>query len=159
MLDETGREREATPLAGLGAIDCDVHPRLPTSADLMPYFSDYWREQVPYRNIDRLELTSAPVSLAPYRRADAPGGNADAAALGRHLLGPLGLSAAILTLVNGTQALYDPYMMDAFCQATNRWLAADWLDRDPRLRAALVVPSRHPEAAAEEIRTLSVTST
>ncbi|MBF9033212.1 amidohydrolase family protein [Rhodobacterales bacterium HKCCE2091] len=138
------------PIAGLGAIDCDVHPRLPVTADLLPYFDAYWREQAPYRNIDRLELTGHPVSLPPYRREGAANGTAAEIASG--LLDPNGLSAAILTLVNGTQALYDPYMADAFCQATNRWLAAEYLDADPRLRAALVVPFQHPEAAAEEIR-------
>ena len=32
-----------------------------------------------------------------------------------------------------------------------RWIAAEWLDRDPRLRASIVVPVHSAELAAEEI--------
>ena len=39
----------------------------------------------------------------------------------------------------------------AFCKATNDWLAKEWLDRDPRLRASIVIPAESPELAAEEI--------
>lgn len=139
------------PIAGLGAIDCDVHPRSPLQADLMPFLDSYWRDMFPYRDINQLELTSYPTSTRAYRRAASEGAVEDAAGLARHHLDPLGLSAAILNVVNGTQAIYDPYMATALCQATNRWLAAEWLDRDPRLRAALLVPFQHPEEAAAEI--------
>jgi predicted TIM-barrel fold metal-dependent hydrolase len=36
--------------------------------------------------------------------------------------------------------------------AVNDWLVSEWLDRDPRLRASLVVPTRVPEMAAREIQ-------
>ena len=36
-------------------------------------------------------------------------------------------------------------------RAANDWLAAEWLDRDPRLRASIVVPYEDPPAAAAEI--------
>ena len=143
-------DRPATDLAALGAIDCDVHPRAPTQAEMMPFLEPYWRDQIPYRTVDRLELTSVPTSTRPFGGTGA--GNGDVAAMAANLLDPNGLSAAILTLVHGAQALFDPYMADAICRATNRWIAAEWLDRDPRLRAALLVPFQHPEAAVEEIR-------
>jgi uncharacterized protein len=139
------------PIAGLGAVDCDVHPRSPRRADLMPYLDSYWSEMFMSRSIDRLELTSYPESTAPYRH---PGGqevNADAASLARHHLDPLGLEAAILNVVSGIHAVYDPYLSTALCAAANRWLAEEWLARDRRLRASLLVPLLHPEAAVEEI--------
>ena len=34
----------------------------------------------------------------------------------------------------------------------NDWLVAEWLDREPRLRAALVVPIGQPAMAAVEVR-------
>jgi predicted TIM-barrel fold metal-dependent hydrolase len=39
----------------------------------------------------------------------------------------------------------------AFCRALNDWVKAEWLDRDPRLRASIVVPPHSAELAAEEI--------
>jgi uncharacterized protein len=33
----------------------------------------------------------------------------------------------------------------------NDWIAAEWLDREPRLRASIVVPMQNPELAVEEI--------
>ena len=139
-------------IAGLGAVDCDVHPRLPMRADLMPYLSDYWQDMFPYRAIDRMELVGYPVGTQPFNRPDCEGGNKDVLALAKAHLDPLDLSGAILNVVSGAQGFYDPYLQAAACEATNRWIAAEWLDRDPRLRASLLVPFRHPEAAVEEIR-------
>jgi predicted TIM-barrel fold metal-dependent hydrolase len=138
------------PIAGLGAIDCDVHPRSPRRQDLLPYVNDYWRDIFMSREIDHLELSGYPEYLRP-NRADAAAGNGDAVSLGKALLDPLKLDAAILNVVSGIHAVFDPYLAQVLCQATNRWLAAEWLDRDPRLRASLVVPFQHPEAAVAEI--------
>jgi predicted TIM-barrel fold metal-dependent hydrolase len=35
--------------------------------------------------------------------------------------------------------------------AVNNWMIAEWLEREPRLRGSIVVPSRVPEMAAQEI--------
>ena len=35
-------------------IDCDIHPALPSSAALLPYLDDHWKEQVTTRGIDGL---------------------------------------------------------------------------------------------------------
>ncbi len=139
------------PIAGLGAVDCDVHPRSPRRADLMPYLDSYWGEIFMSRSIDRLELTSYPVSTRPYRHASGEAVNAEAKALAAAHLDPLGLDAAILNVVSGIHAVYDPYLSTALCAATNRWLAEEWLAEDRRLRASLLVPFLHPEAAVEEI--------
>ena len=42
-------------------------------------------------------------------------------------------------------------MAAALARAVNEWLAREWLDRDPRLRASIVVPLRDPELAVAEI--------
>jgi len=39
----------------------------------------------------------------------------------------------------------------AMCRAVNDWIRAEWLDRDPRLRASIVVPPQDPALAVEEI--------
>jgi len=43
----------------------------------------------------------------------------------------------------------------ALCRGINNWLAAEWLDRDPRLRASIVVPVHSPDLAAEEIERMA----
>ena len=63
----------------------------------------------------------------------------------------LGASHAICNVLYGAQAVYDPYMASAFCKAINDWIAAEWLARDPRLRASIVVPMQAPDLAIEEI--------
>jgi len=150
MTTDVIERSETLGISGLGAIDCDVHPRLPTAADLAPYVDDYWREMFSYRNINRLELMSYPVSTLPYKRPGSDGATNDAAALGKALLDPLGLSGAILNVVSAAHGIYDPYMSTAICKATNRWLADQWLDKDPRLKASLLVPFNNiPEAVRE----------
>ena len=39
----------------------------------------------------------------------------------------------------------------AFCRALNDWLAAEWLDKDPRLRGSIVMPIQSVEQSVEEI--------
>jgi len=46
-------------------------------------------------------------------------------------------------------------MAAAFCRAINNWVAAEWLDRDPRLRASILVPVHSPDLAAREIERLA----
>jgi predicted TIM-barrel fold metal-dependent hydrolase len=137
-------------IATLGAIDCDVHPRAPRRADLLPYLDAYWREIFVSREIEHIDLMSYPEGARPRRHAQGP--VSDAADLAARLLDPLRLKAAILNVVSGSaHAFYDPYLAAAVCEATNRWLVAEWLDKDPRLRASLLVPFQHPEAAVAEI--------
>ena len=149
-LDQAG-----TPAATRGArIDCDVHPRLPRRLDLAPHAPKYWAEMFDYRAIDRQELMTYATSTLPLRPDD-PAVQADAAGLARAHLDPMGVDAAILNVLSGAHAAYDPYLATAMCEATNRWLAAEWLDRDPRLRASALVPFQNPEAAVAEIERLA----
>jgi predicted TIM-barrel fold metal-dependent hydrolase len=148
---ETLQRAPTLSMAGLAAIDCDVHPRLPMQADLAPFVEPYWREMFEYRNVNRLELMSYPVSTLPYKRPGYDGAANNVESLAQNLLDPLGLSAGILNVVSGVHGAYDPYMAAVLCQATNRWIASEWLDKDSRLRASLVVPFVHPEAAIKEI--------
>ena len=63
----------------------------------------------------------------------------------------LGASHAICNVLYGAQAVFDPYMAAAFCKAINDWIAAEWLSKDKRLRASIVVPMQAPDLAVEEI--------
>ncbi|MFN4099550.1 MAG: amidohydrolase family protein [Pararhodobacter sp.] len=138
-----------------GAIDTDVHPPLPRQADLLPYVDEYWQETFQSRDIDVLELMSVPERTKPYRRPDWVGGGDALAAMQKNLLDPLELGHAILNVVSGAHALFDPYLAQVVCRATNDWLADKWLDRDPRLRGSMLVPFQNVEAAVAEIERLA----
>ena len=49
------------------------------------------------------------------------------------------------------QAQFSEDLGVAFARAMNDWIAKEWLDRDPRLRASIVVPMQNPEIAVDEI--------
>src|ERR1700692_1524256 len=138
-------------------IDCDIHPAVGgTRTTLLPYLDDHWKEQVVSRAIDGLDLTSYPPSLPLSGRADwrpANGGKpgSDLEMVQRGAFDQLGSSHAICNVLYGAQAVYDPYMASAFCKAINDWIATEWLARDSRLRASIVVPMQAPDLAIEEI--------
>lgn len=143
-----------------GAIDCDFHPSVPSIQALMPYLEDHWREQVVIRGIDEMNTISYPLNSPLTCRADwRP--NASQGASGRpaasleavrtQLLDPFGVSVAIANCLYGIQLLFSEDMGAAFARALNSWMAAEWLDREPRLRASIVVPTQNVELAVDEI--------
>src|ERR1700732_5106704 len=137
-------------------IDCDIHPAVGgTRTTLLPYLDDHWKEQVVSRAIDGLDLTSYPPNMPLSGRADWRPANAkpgsDLAMVQRGAFDQLGASHAICNVLYGAQAVYDPYMAAAFCKAINDWIATEWLARDPRLRASIVIPLQAPDLAIEEI--------
>jgi hypothetical protein len=54
----------------------------------------------------------------------------------------------------GIQLVHNEYWAAAMARAVNDWQIAEWLEKEPRLRASIVVPTQNPEMAAEEIERL-----
>lgn len=142
-----------------GAIDCDVHLALPGTHVLLPYFNDYWREHITQRGLERDNLDTgayppgAPLSARPDWRgpdgASKPG--SDLGLLRTHCLDAFASRYAICNVLHGAQVVYSEDLSAALCRAVNDWVAREWLDREPRLRASIVVPVHSPELAAAEI--------
>ncbi|WFU17794.1 amidohydrolase family protein [Bradyrhizobium sp. CB3481] len=137
-------------------IDCDIHPAVGgTRTTLLPYLSDHWKEQVVSRAIDGLDLNSYPPNMPFTGRADwrptsgKPG--SDLKMVQRGAFDQLGSSHAICNVIYGAQAVFDSYMAADFCKAINDWIAAEWLAKDSRLSASIVVPMQAPDLAVEEI--------
>ena len=139
------------------AVDCDVHVSVPSVKALLPYLDSYWRQQFLTRGIDRISwnMTSdppnAPIMIRPDRRPAHGRPGSDFSILKDRHLDLFGPSAAIATCIYGGMALHSEDMAAVVCTAVNDWIAAEWLDRDPRLRASIVVPLNNPDLAAEEI--------
>ena len=138
-------------------IDCDVHITVPSMQPLLPYMDDYWRDHMTNRGTDKLNLTltTQPLGAPIMGRADwrtpgkAPG--SDLASLQRDALDAFGSRMAIAHCVHTGQVFYSEDMAAAVCRALNDYIAREWLDREPRLRAAIVVPAQSPDLAVQEI--------
>ena len=136
-------------------IDCDVHPTVPGMSALMPYLDNHWRETVVRRGVDDQTTISYPtVNPLTFRSdwKDETGRAATSVAmLAAQALDPFGTDLAICNCLYGAQAAFSEDMGVAIARAVNDWVAREWLDRDPRLRASIVVPQQNPEMAVDEI--------
>ena len=138
-----------------GGIDCDIHPAVPGIQALYPYLEENWREIAILRGIDDLQSLSYPLNSPLSARPDwRPAEGKAAATLERvraEALDPFRTAIAICNCLYGVQLFFSEDLGAAFARAVNTWLAREWLDRDDRLRASIVVPSQNAELAAEEI--------
>jgi predicted TIM-barrel fold metal-dependent hydrolase len=134
-------------------IDCDVHPTVPDIRALAPYLDEHWRDSVEQRGIPSLESISYPPNAPLTARPDWRGPKGLAATSPADLapVWRFGASAAILNCLYGVQLVFNEDMAAAFARALNDWLAREWLDRDPRLAASIVVPLQNIEFAVDEI--------
>lgn len=138
-----------------GAVDCDVHPPSPAMGELLPFMEDFWRDSIVARGITSLDSIAYPDAAPLTQRPDwrdangAPGGSPER--MRRDALDRWGAGAAILNSLYGVNLLFDVPMSVMFARALNDWVTASWLDRDPALRASIVVPIHDPEAAVAEI--------
>jgi predicted TIM-barrel fold metal-dependent hydrolase len=142
---------------GYAPIDCDIHPAVPDTKVLLPYFDEYWREMIVQRGIDRLSLNltsyppNAPISARPDWRPKGAKPGSDFGMLQRQALDAFGTRYAICNVLHAAQVFHSEDMSAAFCTAVNEWLAREWLDKDARLRGSILIPTENPEMAVEEI--------
>jgi predicted TIM-barrel fold metal-dependent hydrolase len=138
-----------------GAIDCDVHPTVPDNKALLPYLQSFWAESIVSRGINSLESISypakSPLTSRPEWRGKDGYAATDPGQLAAQVFGRWQAGTAILNCIYGVHLLHSEDMAKAFASAVNDWLAKEWLDRDPRLRASIVVPMQNPEYAVDEI--------
>ena len=137
-----------------GGIDCDVHPRAPYTQDLLPHLDAHWADIVRNRGVVMRELTSYPPNAPLVRRPDwaqkgESGGTLEQ--VRAQVLDQWELAAAILTPLFGGAMMHDAFLGGALCAAHNDWIAREWLDAEPRLRASIVLHLGRPEDAAAEI--------
>jgi len=137
-------------------IDVDVHAVVPATEALFPYLPPVWHEHMRERGWDGPSSDHTyPPHLGGSCREEwrPPGGRPPASDLSlvqEHVLDAWDVDFAIL---NCHYPIDDghPDLSAALARAVNDWLAAEWLACDPRLRASIVLPIRHPQAMAEEI--------
>ncbi len=136
-------------------IDCDIHPSVPGIAALLPHMPEHWRELVSLRGIDELNSISyparSPLTARPDWRPEQGKPAATLEQIQRQCLDTFGSSIAICNCLYGVQLLFSEDMAAAFARAVNDWVVTELLDREPRLRASIVVPIQNIELAVDEI--------
>lgn len=131
------------------AVDCDVHCAPASLEALAPHLDDFWLE---YTSDAGIRLNGLATTY--------PGGVVRGPAPERYetlkeaVLDPLAPRIAILNCLTLFETHRNPYYAAAMASAVNDWLRAEWLDRDPRLRAGLVLSTLDAESAVAEIERL-----
>jgi predicted TIM-barrel fold metal-dependent hydrolase len=144
-----------------GAIDCDVHLSVPNTSMLLPYLDDYWRDQMVNRHIHKTSFhmqsypPNSPLSCRPDWKPGSGVPGSDLDLLRKHALDGFGTRYAICNTLHGAIALFNEDMSAALCSAVNDWVAKEWLDREPRLRASILVPLHNAALAVKEIERLA----
>ena len=153
--------RETKATQKLMIVDCDIHPIQHSPADLYPWLSQRWREH--YQTFGphiRAGLTGAqvfPRMMAAGQRADAyptnggpPGCDLDL--MVRQHLDPIGVEWGMLvSLSKGGMEERNQDFAAALSHAVNDWQLEEWVRKEPRLRAGIVVPQEDAHFAKGEI--------
>ena len=142
---------------GHPSIDCDVHIAVPETRALMPYLDAYWYDAFTTRGIDRLSFTmtgdapGAPLAARPDWRPGSARPGSDLELLRAGALDGFGSSIAIANCIFGGLALHSEDLAAVMCKAVNDWVTEHWLDKEPRLRASILVPLNSVDLAIAEI--------
>ncbi len=156
-------EKPAKEQVEVGIVDTDIHNVLPSFGYLKNYLPTRWRRHMdmiePRGTHGTIESHSAkyPKVAPALSRGDAwppsgalPGSDLEFMRV-QHLDG-LNIEYGILNcLADQVQGEFNEQYAVAMARAINDWQIAEWLEKEPRLRASIVVPFRYPELAAAEI--------
>src|SRR5216683_7895576 len=136
---------------GQPVVDCDIHATVPSVEALLPYLSDHWREYIrtsAFKGpVDTAYPPNAPTTVQPGN----PRPDGSLAQIQQQVLDAWGVEVGILNCAYAVDSLHNPDTAAAMAAAVNDWLIAEWLDKEPRLRASVVGPTLVPEMAAREI--------
>jgi predicted TIM-barrel fold metal-dependent hydrolase len=137
-----------------GIVDCDVHNEVDSLRDLYPYLPARWRTHIERFGTGRYSGASYPRFWGDRQDARPPSGRkagSEVAVTGSHHLDTHGVAFAVLNPASPVGRLTNLDLDAALATAINDWQIAEWLDRDPRLRASMSIPFEDPPRAVAEI--------
>jgi uncharacterized protein len=129
----------------MDAFDCDVHVAPASYETLFPYLSDYWRQYITEAGIRLTDVAHA------YPRGIATPAPSSYEQLSEHVLEKAGPRLVVLNCLTGFETHRNAYLAAAVASAINDWMREEFLARDERLRASLVVSTVAPDDAVSEI--------
>jgi hypothetical protein len=136
-------------------VDCDIHNELAPGA-LNKYLSTRWRRyDETYGNRGDGGF-GYPKGAPQAARTDAwpPSGlpaGGDLEFMRAQHLDPMGIEYGILNCLTKSSRQQNADFAAALCRAVNDWQIEEWLEKESRLRAGIVVPYEDPGLAADEI--------
>jgi uncharacterized protein len=135
-------------------VDCDVHNELDSEKDLYPYLSARWLEHIKTYGMRGYTGSNYPRFINRLVGTKPPSGRAegsDSSYTSTHLLDTWNIHYAILNPLTGAGRQLNPEFDAALATAVNEWQVADWLDKDSRYRASIILPFEHADLAVAEI--------
>lgn len=143
-----------------GVIDCDVHPSLPSIERLYPYVPVYWKTYLQERRIPGFvpnyyppgSSFSAKPGAAPLITSDE---TASLRLLQEQVLDPWNVRHAILNCIYGVQLIYNEDLANVMASAVNDWILDQYVGKDDRLKASIVIADHNPASAVKEIERLA----
>lgn len=136
-------------------VDADLHCAVPKVDVLFPYLPRHWVEQVRQTKFkgatESYYPRKAPLTARPEAIPAEGSAGSSLDLLQQQALDPLGVEIGILNCLYAIDSLHNPEAAVDFARAVNDWVATEWLARDSRLRASILVPLQLPELAAREI--------
>ena len=154
------REHPVEQTVAAKIIDCDIHPKVRSLEDLRPWLSNRWWDHLQTYG---LRSRHGFAKGSPYPKAapmacrrdawPASGGEpgSDLELMCEQLLDAYGITLGILNPLSTGQGDQNPEFSAAMCFATNEWQKAAWTEREPRLRASVLVSYEDGEASRAEI--------
>jgi predicted TIM-barrel fold metal-dependent hydrolase len=129
---------------------------VPGAQALFPYLPPYWVEHLTNTLFkgptEPAYPPDAPIAARPASRPVEGGPPGSRLALVQEqVLDTPRAEFGILNCLYAIDSLHNPDAAIALASAVNDWQIAEWLDKDNRLRASIVVPSQLPTHAAGEI--------
>lgn len=134
-------------------IDCDVHCAPSSLATLAPYLSDYWQEYTQTAGIRLTGMANAYPPRSPTSGIPVP---CDYESLKQGVLDTEAPRFAVLNCLTICEAHRNPYYQAALASALNDWIREEFLDRDDRLRASMVLSTVDIDDAVAEVERLGV---
>jgi uncharacterized protein len=159
---KTAAQKPYLERAKTGFIDCDIHNIVPSIDALGPYLPVRWRKHVATFGMRQHHGFASGI---PYPKVS-PGGGARVDAWPPSGLPPgadldfmreqhLDVQDVECGILNCLYPKVGEQLNDelgaALARATNDWQISEWLEKEPRLRASIVVPYENAEFSAAEI--------
>jgi predicted TIM-barrel fold metal-dependent hydrolase len=143
----------------LGIVDCDIHP-FPKPGAVETHLSERWRKHVAQYGKMATGIYADRGTyprFQPYlsrRDSFPPAGGApgsDVDFLREQLLDRYNVAYGVLEPLLGGNTSRNLDEAAALCSALNDWQIHEFVDREPRLRASILVPQDDPDASVKEI--------
>ena len=153
--DAQAQDAATGTLRDYAIIDCDIHNEVPSLKTLLPYLPAHWQDYInesAFVGPDANDYPkNAPTTARPNSHPTSGPPGSDLTLLRQQVLDAWNVDYGILTNAYWVQSVHLEDLAADLATAINQWQIDEWLDKEPRLRASLVVPSQNPVLAAREI--------